>query len=233
MNEFKKCSRCKKIKPINEFYKNKQKRDGLYCWCKYCERERYNLWKLNNPEKVKEKYRRIKRRNLEKDKIRFREYKKNNREKIKIKSHIYYELNKEIIKKRNKRWYENNKEHIKQYRKKYYQDIYKYNIKAKISKRMSCAIWRSLKMGKNGNHWKDLVGFTLQELMQHLENQFREGMSWDNYGKWHIDHIRPVSNFNFSSYKDSEFKECWALENLQPLWAKENLIKSNRYGEKL
>lgn len=70
-----------------------------------------------------------------------------------------------------------------------------------------------------------LVGYTLVELMEHLESQFTKGMTWDNYGEWHIDHIRPVSDFNFITHNDSEFKECWSLWNLQPLWAFDNLSK--------
>jgi len=64
--------------------------------------------------------------------------------------------------------------------------------------------------------------------MFHLERLFRPGMNWQNMGKWHIDHIYPVSSFNFSSYEDKEFKECWDLKNLQPLWAEENINKSNK-----
>jgi len=69
----------------------------------------------------------------------------------------------------------------------------------------------------------DKVGFTTLELMGHLEAQFKEGMSWDNYGRngWHIDHICPISSFKFTSYNDKDFKECWSLENLQPLWERE------------
>jgi hypothetical protein len=55
-------------------------------------------------------------------------------------------------------------------------------------------------------------------------------MNWELYmqGKIHIDHKRPIASFNFNSYKDKEFKECWALNNLQPLWAEENLSKGNK-----
>ena len=59
-------------------------------------------------------------------------------------------------------------------------------------------------------------------------------MNWDNYGEWHVDHIIPKSSFNFSSKHDKEFKECWALDNLQPLWAEDNIAKSDkisRYDE--
>lgn len=88
-------------------------------------------------------------------------------------------------------------------------------------------------MERGGNHWEDLVNYTLDELMTHLESLFAEGMSWDNYGQWHVDHIRPKSSFNFESYVDSEFKKCWALENLQPLWGEDNLRKNSKWDEKL
>ena len=81
---------------------------------------------------------------------------------------------------------------------------------------------------KKCRHWETLVSYTLKELKQNLENQFKEGMNWQNMGKWHIDHRRPISNFNFTSYEDEDFKKCWGLDNLQPLWAKENLSKNNK-----
>jgi len=89
---------------------------------------------------------------------------------------------------------------------------------------------QSLKRNKNGYHWEKLVGYTLDNLIQHLESQFKEGMTWDNQGKWHIDHIRPIFSFDFDSYKDKEFRQCWALDNLQPLWAKDNLRKNKYYA---
>ncbi len=74
-----------------------------------------------------------------------------------------------------------------------------------------------------------MVGYTTEELKEHLETQFKKGMAWDNYGKkWHIDHIIPRSKFNYIYYDDIDFKRCWALTNLQPLWAKENIQKSDK-----
>lgn len=61
--------------------------------------------------------------------------------------------------------------------------------------------------------------------MEHLQAQFKLGMSWGNYGEWHIDHLIPISASDFTSYDDASFKKCWALSNLQPLWATENLSK--------
>ncbi len=56
-------------------------------------------------------------------------------------------------------------------------------------------------------------------------------MTWDNYGKWHIDHTIPISVFNFNRYTDIDFKRCWSLKNLSPMWAKENLVKHNKINE--
>jgi len=87
----------------------------------------------------------------------------------------------------------------------------------------------SLRKKKEGKSWEKIVGYTLPQLMEHLESQFDKKMSWNNYGSyWHIDHIKPVSVFSFSSYKDREFQECWALTNLQPLERIENIRKGNK-----
>ena len=99
----------------------------------------------------------------------------------------------------------------------------------RLSQSMAHALRGALKrrgVRGRGSRWESLVGYTVQELQQHLESQFQRGMAWDNMGKWHIDHIRPQSSFSFSSTDDPEFKECWALANLQPLWAADNLRKS-------
>lgn len=101
------------------------------------------------------------------------------------------------------------------------------DISFRISKAFSHRLRESLKTGKNGKKWQSIVGFSVIELRQRLESLFQPGMTWDNYGwrGWHIDHIRPVSSFNFESTDDPEFKECWALTNLQPLWAADNMKK--------
>ncbi len=84
---------------------------------------------------------------------------------------------------------------------------------------------------KNGQHWEDLVGYPLADLMKHLEKQFANGMTWENYGKWHIDHIIPISAFNFTLPKHLDFRKCWALKNLQPMWAKDNKEKQNKLSQ--
>jgi hypothetical protein len=65
-------------------------------------------------------------------------------------------------------------------------------------------------------------------LIIHLESQFKDTMSWDNYGEWHVDHKLPITSFNIEEMRDKEFMKCWALENLQPMWGEENIRKSNK-----
>ena len=101
-------------------------------------------------------------------------------------------------------------------------------IKGNLNNRMSLRIRTALHRGKQGGSWTELVPYSLDKLMFHLEAQFKAGMSWWNRGDWHIDHKRPIASFNFESSNDSDFKECWALENLQPLWAIDNIRKGAR-----
>jgi len=81
---------------------------------------------------------------------------------------------------------------------------------------------------KNGKHWETLVDFSLSQLKKHLERKFKPGMTWENYGEWHIDHKIPLAVFNFNSPDDLDFKRAWTLKNLQPLWATENRKKGPR-----
>jgi hypothetical protein len=73
-----------------------------------------------------------------------------------------------------------------------------------------------------------MVGYSAEQLKEHLEKQFNDGMSWENYGEWHIDHIKPISSFEFDSSDDEQFKVCWSLDNLQPMWGIENIKKGNK-----
>ena len=99
------------------------------------------------------------------------------------------------------------------------------SIEYKINDAISSSIYDALKENKAGRHWEYLVGYTLHDLMKHLKKQFKPGMTWSNYGEWHVDHVVPRSAFNFTKYTHLDFKRCWALKNLQPLWGNDNLKK--------
>jgi hypothetical protein len=98
----------------------------------------------------------------------------------------------------------------------------------KISRRMRGRMRASLNGKKGGISWETLVGYTREDLKRHLESKFMPGMSWENIKDWHIDHIIPISAFNYQSAKDTDFKRCWALSNLQPLWIEDNLRKGDK-----
>lgn len=70
------------------------------------------------------------------------------------------------------------------------------------------------------------LGYSNLELRAHLEAQFTKGMGWENMGEWHIDHIVPLASFNITGTDCEDFRRAWALTNLRPLWAKENVAKS-------
>lgn len=177
-----------------------------------------------------------------------KQYRLENKEKIKAYHKKYYsrpEIKKKVIKyhKEYDQMPENKKRHKiqqKMYSKlprrrerinKYNKNKYHTDIEYRIGKNMKSAIWNALKTkgtSKNGNSWSKLVGYTKKELKEHLESLFKLGMSWENRSEWHIDHIIPQKLFNYTSYSDPKFRECWALSNLQPLWAEENLNKGSR-----
>jgi hypothetical protein len=93
---------------------------------------------------------------------------------------------------------------------------------------MGMGIRKSLHKNKGGYHWESLVNYTVHDLRAHMESLFTGGMSWGNMGEWHIDHIIPVSFFIFDKPEDQEFQYCWSLDNLQPLWGKQNMSKSDK-----
>jgi hypothetical protein len=163
----------------------------------------------------------------------------------KIADKKYYESNKEKISEYYSEWRENKKEHLKEYQKKWREENrdklrktkrdYERNRKAsdplyKLITNFRTAIWTVLKesnVDKYG-HYFDVLQYTPDELINHLEKQFKDDMTWDNYGIWHVDHKFPITSFDIQEMGDEEFMKCWSLENLQPMWGEENIRKSNK-----
>ena len=157
----------------------------------------------------------------------------------------YYESNKEKISKYYSEWRENKKEQLKEYQKKWREENrdklrktkrdYERNRKSsdplyKLISNFRTAIYQVLKESnvEKNRHYFDILQYTPEELIIHLELQFKDTMSWDNYGEWHVDHKLPITSFNIEEMGDKEFMKCWALENLQPMWGDENIRKSNK-----
>ena len=144
-----------------------------------------------------------------------------------------------------KKWSENNKEYLTEYHKKWRTENvdkwrktkrdYERNRKAsdpayKLIANFRTAIYQVLKENnvEKNRHYFDILQYTPEELILHLEKQFTDSMTWENYGEWHVDHKTPISSFNFESIDDDSFMECWSLENLQPMWGKENIVKGSK-----
>jgi hypothetical protein len=127
------------------------------------------------------------------------------------------------------KWRKNNPEKAKELAK-LYNKKRRSRLSVRLSTNISNSIRSSIKNDKNGLHWESIVGYTLEQLKKHLEKLFKPGMSWSNYGRrgWHIDHKIPLSVFNFDNEKDIDFKRCWSLNNLQPLWETENIRKRDK-----
>jgi len=106
------------------------------------------------------------------------------------------------------------------------------NPALKLNSNISRGIRYSLKNGKEGAHWEDMVGYTKNDLIEHLKTTIQSPYTWDDFIggkiKFHIDHKIPIRAFNYVSPKNPDFLRCWALENLQLIPAQENLIKGSR-----
>jgi hypothetical protein len=87
-------------------------------------------------------------------------------------------------------------------------------------------VLRKIKNAKKCDHTMELTGCSLNFLKKHIEDQFTDGMTWENHGIWHLDHIRPCSSFDLT--KDEEQRECFHYKNLQPLWGPDNLAKGSK-----
>ena len=238
---YKICNGCGQRLPLIDFYKDKYVKDGFTRSCKKC------MGGSTNEEVKEHKERRleclktgIKKCNRCEQTKSITEFgfcksspdklswtcKECNRTSWKIKRNKYRERIRSYMRMR-----KFNPVYMKRKRK--YEKTRRQIIKYKISNNISRSMRRSLSTIKEGRHWEELVGYTVNDLRTHLEKQFVNGMSWDNYGKWHIDHIRPMCSFNITDYKYEDFKKCWLLNNLQPLWESDNHIKGGNWNQLL
>lgn len=241
--ETKVCKKCLIEKPLDELVKRTGVGDGRRALCKLCynlqkkdnranmdvfEKEKYKEWYKNyrklNYDKIKLKERKYQENNKEKEKNRKQKYREENREKMKIYSREYRKKNKEKISESAKIYYQNNKN-----KRRVYEDIKRKNdtnfrVTNSVRSRINLYL-KSCKINKS-NKTFDIVGCTPGYLKEHLEKQFKEGMTWENYGLegWHIDHIIPLSS---EKTEEDIYKLCH-YTNLQPLWAKDNIKKSNK-----
>lgn len=216
--EKKVCSKCKIEKDVCEFGNSKSSKDGLLYCCKECNKLRGKKYAQENYKKVLDTQKRWRKKNPEWVSNRYKKYRLENSEKV-------LEMN--------RNWYKNNPE-----KKKIYRENYKPRKRERrkerrendnvfnLVNRLRCRLRKyliTLNITKK-NRTFDIVGCTPEFLKEHLEKQFKDGMSWDNKNEWHIDHIIPLS----SAKSEEELYQLCHYTNLQPLWAEENLRKGNK-----
>ena len=212
-SEGKACTKCEKFLPWSEYYKANipSCKDGYRYECKDCHRERAASRYQNLDEKEKTRFKKlvkIYRKSLTPQQR--TAYKKSYIAKMKAERPEEYEKYK---KKRQKQKLEYIKRSPRQ------------RMIRNIRKRLYSVI--KLKKGYKPESYSKTIGCKVQELYAYIESKFGKGMSWDNYGEWHIDHIKPICSFDLNSKEDVEKINHYT--NLQPLWAKDNIIKGDCY----
>jgi hypothetical protein len=198
------CSKCKQELDECCFGVDNGTKDGKFYWCKQCLKEHKKQYRLNNKEKIL------------------------------VLKKKYYQDHKEKCNDYTKKYYQENKERLiaycieygKEYKRKRRKEDPLYKLRHNVSNRISQQI------KKNGQSSWDFLPYSVQELRNHLEAQFDENMSWENYGLyWSIDHIIPQSLFDIKELGDEAMLSCWSLKNLRPLESKENLLKRDKILE--
>jgi len=208
MSDKKKCSKCKVVKSFDEFHKDKLRKDGRQSVCKGC-RKQYQ--KNYQPQ-----------------------YYEDNKERIIEWNKQYRQDNKEKIKEEKKQYRQDNKAKLNEYQKNKRKNNIVFALRCNVSSQVSMALKRN-SSSKQGESLMKYLPYTIDQLKEHLENQFEDWMTWENHGvyhptekRWHIDHIIPQNKLIYDSMDHPNFQNCWALENLQPLLALDNLSKGDK-----
>lgn len=222
------CTKCKEVYPatLEYFCKDSTKIDLLHSHCKCCSRKLKAEYHARISPELKrkrkdardlyfssEEYMAKKEESKRKDQERKRRWAENNRDKINASARIYNATKRSV-----------SPEKSKEYKKRYYAKIMSCPYKKAIHyyRVRINDILNGGKLFKSG----DVILFSREQFMSHMESLFSDGMNWDNHGEWHIDHIKPIASFDLTIKE--QMIECWSLNNLQPLWRQENLIKGAR-----
>jgi len=208
----KKCRKCEVVKSLDEFHRRNNRKSGCASKCKKCAQQYYEA----NREKLLEYT---------------KQWAKDNKEKKAEYNRQYRQDNKEKKAEYNRQYNQEHKAERNEYRRNRYNNEPAIALRTNVSNLIGHALKRN-DGSKQGESMEQYLPYTIEQLKEHLENQFEPWMNWDNQGEWHIDHIYPQSKLPYDSMTHPNFLKCWALENLQPLEAKENISKGNRLYER-
>lgn len=248
--ETKRCSKCGETRPISDFSPRPERPCGVRSSCKPCVRRATAEYRARNPEKEREyrannrqasRERTARYRARHYERLRAKENESRRTPEFRASERERYERNKEHIAERRRLNRLRNLERVRERERlrrdknrdaerakvrRHYAKCRATSPKFRLENTIRSGIHAEIRRGsKRGRKTFDLLGYTSVELMAHLERQFVKGMSWDNYGEWHIDHIVPLASFNYSTPDEPDFRAAWALTNLRPLWAMDNFSK--------
>lgn len=220
------CSKCLKEKDVSEFGKLTKSPDGYRQRCKVCRKED----DLKYKEKSTEYNKKWREENKELKSQLDKKYYNENKEKVLSYAKEWRKENKELNSKFMKDWYDNNKDHVREYKREWEFNKLKTNPSYRLHSRFSCLMRnhmvKYISEGKGGSSWTTFVNYGADDLIEHLgENAFKTG--------YEIDHIIPVSLYDFKEMGDEEFRKCWGLENLRIITKEENVEKGNYLDMKL
>lgn len=217
-----KCNKCEKYKEYSEFYKDSRREDGLRTQCIECMNLQNYEWRSKNQQRYSEIQQKWRENNREKQNEYTKDWYCRNKERKLSNNRTWLERNPNYM----KQWRENNKEHCLEYGREYAKSRYNNEPLYALADLCRGRIYKALI--NNGftkkNKTEDMLGCSFEKLKEHLEGKFKDGMSWDNHGEWHIDHIVPLS----SASTEEEILDLCHYTNLQPLWRSENLSKRDK-----
>lgn len=204
----KRCTKCGETKPAHEFPKRAGIADGYKPRCKPCHNADNRAARERNPDVSAQSSKNWAARNKDRVAAKTKRWREENADRTRELIYAWRDRNPE---KTREIWAKENKRRAKDPR---------HRVRKSISEGIRLAL-----NGKKPGKTFDLLGVSFQEFRSHIERQFLPGMTWENFGKWHIDHIVPISAFNIVSADCADFKAAWSIANLRPLWAIDNLRK--------
>ncbi len=203
------CITCGEEKPRSEYHRDQHRRDGLVSSCKACKKDYRLKYYEDNSDRLR---------------ARSKAWYWENKDRSLETARAWREKNIERARRKRKEQYWANPEAARRASVKYTLDRQKTDHFFRLKMRCRKRIWAAFNERGYSKKTKSfsLIGCSQEDLVAHIESQFEDGMSWENYGQWHVDHIVP---FAVAESEEDVARLCH-YTNLQPLWAVDNLRKS-------
>lgn len=231
------CSKCKEEKSLSEFYNKSSSPDGKMGACKSCRKSYDKARYERKKEEIQTASRNRWRQRKDKYKVAQAAWREKNRDRMNELDRQRYFSDRERNMEKRREWYRKNREKILEEKKAYFQENKREIAKNRWQAIKSCpkrmlrhSLARHTRraFGLCGSEkpygTEKIVGCSWPFLREYFENLFQPGMTWENYGEWHIDHIIPLS----SAESAEEMMRLCHYTNLQPLWASDNLSKGSK-----